>query len=238
MPELPEVETLARNLRAELVGEVIRGIEIRWRRTVAMPDPEGLAVAVLRRCIAGVTRRAKFLVFTLWPADGGPEHGEIGAGPLYLVAHLRMTGQFLLADGPRAAVLADPHVHLVLYLASGRVLCFHDARKFGRVWAMRDVAPVLGDLGVEPLSPDFTPAALAHILAGRRRQIKPLLLDQRLVAGLGNIYVDESLWQAQSSPTTSRRYPHAGGGGAAPWRYSRGADPGRGQQGHDLARFP
>ena len=204
MPELPEVETLVRNLRAELVGEVIRGVEIRWPRTVAAPEPEVFSSLVVRHCIAGVARRAKFLMFTLWPADGaagdGHASGPAVATPLYLVAHLRMTGQFLLAKDVRAPILSDPHVHMVLYLGSGRAVCFHDARKFGRVWALRDVGPVLGDLGVEPLSSDFTPELLAELLAERRRQIKPLLLDQRTVAGLGNIYVDESLWQARIHP--------------------------------------
>jgi formamidopyrimidine-DNA glycosylase len=172
MPELPEVETLARSLRAAVLGEVIRGVEIRWRRTVATPAPEALPAAILGRRITAVARRAKFLVFTLAPVTAddpaGAEAGDRAGGAvvLYLVAHLRMTGQFLLADGPQSPLLRDPHAQLVFYLSSGRALCFHDVRKFGRVWALRDAAPVLGELGLEPLAPEFTTAALAGLLEG------------------------------------------------------------------------
>lgn len=186
MPELPEVETLARTLRDRVVGDEIRGAEVRWARTVAEPAPEVFTRAILGRRISAVERRAKFLLLTV--------------DPLTLVVHLRMTGRLLVADSPQAPELADTHVHLLLYLASGRVLYFHDARKFGRAWLVEDAAALLDKLGVEPLSPAFTAETLAGLLAGRRRQIKPLLLDQSLVAGLGNIYVDESLWQAQVHP--------------------------------------
>jgi formamidopyrimidine-DNA glycosylase len=186
MPELPEVETLARTLRGRVLGDVMVGAEIRWPRTLAEPAPEAFARAIFGRRISAVERRAKFLLLSL--------------DPFTLVFHLRMTGRLLVADGPQAPELAGAHVHLLLPLASGRVLYFHDVRKFGRVWLVGNVAALLGKLGMEPLSPAFTAEALAGLLAGRRGRIKPLLLDPRLVAGLGNIYVDESLWQAEIHP--------------------------------------
>jgi formamidopyrimidine-DNA glycosylase len=115
-----------------------------------------------------------------------------------LIIHLKMSGQLAVApaDAPD-----DPHTHTVFVLASGQELRFRDPRKFGRVYLVRDPAEVLGPLGPEPLSAEFSPEWLRARLQARRRVLKPLLLDQTFLAGIGNIYADEALYRAQLRPT-------------------------------------
>ncbi len=126
--------------------------------------------------------------------------------PRTLIVHLRMTGKLQLAPaaGPPAK-----HEHVILDLDDGRNLHYQDPRKFGRFWLTPTPETVLAKLGPEPLGPDFTPAYLIDKLAGRKAPIKALLLDQRIVAGIGNIYADETLYRAQytrrSPPATCRR---------------------------------
>ncbi|MFZ1473384.1 MAG: bifunctional DNA-formamidopyrimidine glycosylase/DNA-(apurinic or apyrimidinic site) lyase [Anaerolineae bacterium] len=184
MPELPEVETIARELRRDLVGRRIVDVEVRWERTIALPSAAEVKPLLVGRQIMGTDRRGKYLLF---PLSGGQT----------LVIHLRMTGQ-LHVVGPEAT--PDKHTHLVLTLDSGRRLFFRDMRKFGRVYVVADVATILRQLGPEPLNPDLTPQQLAARLAGRKAPIKSLLLDQRVVAGIGNIYADEILFAASIDP--------------------------------------
>ncbi len=185
MPELPEVETVVRGLRrAGLVGRRLGAVQVWWPRLVAPATPEAFAAALRDRTVTAVARRAKYIVVTLDP-------------PACLLIHLRMTGNLALvaADSPRG-----PHEHLRVNLDDGRALGYRDTRKFGR-WRVMDHLDALDRLlGPEPLAPSFTPATLAQRLSGRGRQLKPLLLDQRVVAGLGNIYVDEALWAARLHP--------------------------------------
>ncbi len=185
MPELPEVETVVRGLRAAgLEGARIREVRVRWHRTVSGLTPAAFVRALRGRVIRRLTRRAKYIVAEL---DNNR----------HMLVHLRMTGQFRLEPpGTRA----DLHDRLVLTLADGRQVHFHDTRKFGRVCLTDDPRRHLATLGPEPLARAFTVAVLRQRLAGRRRKIKPLLLDQGCVAGLGNIYVDEALWQACIHP--------------------------------------
>jgi formamidopyrimidine-DNA glycosylase len=185
MPELPEVETVVRDLRKHgLANAVIRGVDVRWPRTVAGLAPEAFAKALAGQRITGVSRRAKYIVLAL------------GSGQRLLV-HLRMTGKLrFAAEGERPG----PHDHVVLAFADGRRLVFNDTRKFGRFRLLSPQDDPLQALGPEPLEDAFTPALLRERLRGRTRQIKPLLLDQATVAGLGNIYVDEALWQAKLHP--------------------------------------
>jgi formamidopyrimidine-DNA glycosylase len=185
MPELPEVETVLRGLRtARLEGARIREVYIGWHRTVSGHTPAEFAAALRGRVITRLRRRAKYLMAEL---DNGR----------HLLVHLRMTGQFRLepADTP-----PDEHDRLVLHLADGRQVHFHDTRKFGRFRLVDDPQTHLAALGPEPLTKDFTLAAFRRHLAGKQRRIKPLLLDQRCVAGIGNIYADESLWRARIHP--------------------------------------
>lgn len=196
MPELPEVETVARDLRPRLVGATIAGARANWARTLRTHDPASFAAAIAGRRIEGVGRRAKLVVVEL-------------DGALALTIHLKMTGQLFVlpAEAPM-----DPYVRLVLELADGRELRFRDIRKFGRVGLYpRD--PATGELvtepggaavfaghGPEPLADAFTLRVFRRRIRARSGRLKPLLLDQSFVAGIGNIYADEALWAARLHP--------------------------------------
>ncbi len=184
MPELPEVETVMRGLRARLEGRVLRRVELR-RPDLRWPMPDGLADRLTGRRILSFRRRAKYILMRL---DGGET----------LLLHLGMSGRLVLdATTPL-------HEHLVLTTDDGARLAFVDPRRFGSLHLMPTEAesahPLLASLGPEPLDPAFTGPALASRLAGRNTPLKAALLDQRTVAGLGNIYVSEALFRARLSP--------------------------------------
>jgi formamidopyrimidine-DNA glycosylase len=183
MPELPEVETIVRRLRPVLVGQRILGCELIWKRSLVTPSPRKFEREIIGQEIREVSRRAKFLDLRL-----DVEH---------LILHLRMSGALYVVAG-----LTRPDVHdrLLLHLSGDASLVFHDPRKFGRVWLVEDPAAVLARIGPEPLSETFTPDGLYAALRDRRRLLKPLLLDQSFVAGLGNIYTDEALHLARLNP--------------------------------------
>ena len=185
MPELPEVETVVRSLRrGGLSGVTLRGARVSWPRSVHGMTPatfiRRLRGARIRRC----RRRGKFIVLDL--QDGRA-----------LLIHLRMTGhlRLALAEQPR-----DPHDRVAIALDDGRELRLRDTRKFGRVYLVAAAAGPLGRLGPEPLGARFTCAGFQASLRLRGRRLKPLLLDQAFLAGLGNIYVDEALWEAGLHP--------------------------------------
>lgn len=186
MPELPEVETVARTLAPQLVGRRIVSVErLDWERMLETPLP--LFHELLPgRAILAVGRRSKWVLLSL---DAG----------LTLAIHLRMSGKLEVHPADAAP---RRHVHLVLALDDGRRLFFDDERKFGRVRLLdaAGLAALDASQGPEPLDDLFTPADLARALAGRRAPIKPLLLDQRLIAGIGNIYANEALWLARVHP--------------------------------------
>lgn len=187
MPELPEVEHAARSLGAQIVGCRIMAVtRLDWPRMVETPTPEEFVARLAGRTVQQVGRRAKWIV------------AELDAG-LVLALHLRMSG-YLAVYGPD--VEPDRYTHLVLQLDDARQVFFHDTRKFGRARLLDAPGLRLLDAahGVEPLSDAFTPVLLGNLLRSRRRQLKPLLLDQRLIAGIGNIYADEALWLAQLHP--------------------------------------
>ncbi|MHC4959430.1 MAG: bifunctional DNA-formamidopyrimidine glycosylase/DNA-(apurinic or apyrimidinic site) lyase [Planctomycetota bacterium] len=181
MPELPEVETVVRHLRPQLTGRRIEGARIRWERTLGGMSPERFDEAVAGATVSRVWRRAKYIVIDLDP--GG-----------CLVGHLRMTGRMLVGPDPGAYVVVS------LDLDDGRALHFLDVRKFGRLLYAAAPGDVLPALGPEPLGDEFTAAWFRAALRGRKRQLKPLLLDQSFLAGLGNIYVDEALHRARLHP--------------------------------------
>ena len=185
MPELPEVETVVRDLRAHgLEQAVIRAVAVRWPRTVSGLPPDRFAQALAGRTVVSLSRRAKYIVVSL---DSGSR----------LLIHLRMTGKLrFAAPGEQPG----KHDHVVITLADRRRLFFNDTRKFGRFQLAGPDADPLAGLGPEPLEDAFTLTALRSRLHGKTRMIKPLLLDQTTVAGLGNIYVDEALWQARIHP--------------------------------------
>ncbi len=185
MPELPEVEMVVRDLRAAgLAGAVIREVSVRWARLVAQPSPAAFARRLRGQRIQAVQRRAKWIVMPL-------KNGET------LLAHLRMTGQIRIVP---SRTPWDRHEHLGLTLDHGRELRFHDPRKFGRWWLVRDPSEILDHLGPEPIAARFSAEDFGQRLGARRRQLKPLLLDQTFLAGVGNIYADEALWEARLHP--------------------------------------
>lgn len=183
MPELPEVETIVRHLRtARLGGQVIRRARVRWAKTVAPHSPAGFARQIRNSRIETIARRAKYIVMTL--ADGRS-----------LIIHLRMTGHLDILPPQTPPRRSD---RMILELADGRQLHFEDARKFGRVWLTSNSDQILSKLGPEPLT--LRVADFRRRLHGRTQQLKPLLLDQHFIAGIGNIYADEALWHAQLHP--------------------------------------
>lgn len=185
MPELPEVETTVRALRRPLVGRTITEVRNDWPRHIGTPTLEELRVRINGCQVQAISRRAKYLVFSL-------SHGET------LIVHLKMSGHLAIVE---AAEPADKHVHTVFELDNGQELRFRDIRKFGRVYLVQEPNDILGKLGPEPLDRAFTPEQLGQRLDGRTRALKPLLLDQQLIAGIGNIYADEALFYAKLHPT-------------------------------------
>jgi formamidopyrimidine-DNA glycosylase len=185
MPELPEVETVVRDLRrAGIGGRTFRKIEVFWHRSVAPLTPAQFIARLQDQSVTAIERRAKFIILHL---SGGSD----------LLVHLRMTGQFHWAtsDTPPTS-----HDRIVLTLDDGRRLCYSDTRKFGRWLIVPNAQAHLAHLGPEPLLRSFSLAVFSERLARFKRRLKPLLLDQRCVAGLGNIYVDEALWTAHLHP--------------------------------------
>ncbi len=197
MPELPEVETVARDLAGLVTGAVIIGARGDWPRAIASHDsPDAFAAAVAGRRIEAVGRRGKQLVVRL-------------SGDAALTIYLKMTGQLFVVP---SSAPTDRHVHVALALEDGRELRFRDVRKFGRIglWSVDPVSRAVlaaggaGDLfaahGPEPLETAFTVKAFRSRLRARRLRLKPLLLDQGFIAGVGNIYADEALWRSRLHP--------------------------------------
>jgi formamidopyrimidine-DNA glycosylase len=196
VPELPEVETVARDLRPRLVGATIVGARCSWARTLRTHDPLAFAEAVAGRDVLAVGRRAKQLVVEL-------------SGDAALTIHLKMTGQLFVVP---ADVPEDPYVRLVLELADGREVRFRDIRKFGKVGlygrdpVTRELiaevggAAVFAAIGPEPLDDAYTLRVFRQRLRRRKGRLKSLLLDQSFVAGVGNIYADEALWRSRLHP--------------------------------------
>lgn len=188
MPELPEVETVARLIRPQLVGRRIDACDVRWTRTLGGLSVERFSRAVVGARVVRVWRRAKYVVADLERAGEAAGH---------LVGHLRMTGRMLVDE---RGVDPGKFIKVSLALDDGRVFHFVDVRKFGRLQFAERAEKLLGKLGPEPLGDEFTVDVLHDGLRAKRRQMKPLLLDQTFVAGLGNIYVDEALFRAGIHP--------------------------------------
>ncbi|HLJ36481.1 MAG TPA: bifunctional DNA-formamidopyrimidine glycosylase/DNA-(apurinic or apyrimidinic site) lyase, partial [Ktedonobacteraceae bacterium] len=228
MPELPEVEYTARQLRAQVVGATISEACVFWKRTIGHPEPEDFAAEVVGRQILAIRRRGKFVIVDL-------------SGDLFLSVHRRMTGNLLLlpagwqvdtslreqdaaawdTKGPRfyqdgqsskssesttaiAASLASEtaYCRVCFNFDDGRRLLFTDPRKFGRItlWPCAQEEAFFAGLGPEPLGDEFTVARFASALASRKSSIKQVLLDQQVVVGVGNIYADEALFYASIHP--------------------------------------
>lgn len=188
MPELPEVETVRRQLEPVLVGRRFERVVIDDPRLVRPFDRVAVAAELEGERVAGLDRRGKYLIFRF-------ESGRV------LLVHLRMTGSF--RHRRNGVGEDDPHRRAVVRLDDGSDVAYRDVRRFG-TWLVvepEELEPYLAErLGEEPLLAGFTPARLARRLASRRAPIKAALLDQRTLAGLGNIYVDEALWRARIHP--------------------------------------
>ena len=188
MPELPEVQTIVNDLNAaDLIGISISAARVFWPRTIAEPTQNVFCRRVQGQKFTTIWRRGKYLVFDL--NDGNS-----------LLLHLRMSGRLHLVS---ANVPHSKHEHVILSFDDGRQLRFHDPRKFGRLYLVKDPERILDRLGPEPLESGFTAKTLAKALSPRKRLLKPLLLDQSFIAGLGNIYVDEALWESKLHPCRS-----------------------------------
>jgi formamidopyrimidine-DNA glycosylase len=187
MPELPEVETVRRELEPTVVGRRLDRVEILDGRLVRPFEPLEVAAELEGEVVESLERRGKYLVFRF-------ETGRV------LLVHLRMTGSFVHADG---SLPDDPYRRAVLSLDNGSDVGYRDVRRFG-TWLLLEpgeLDPYLAErLGDEPFAEAFTPRALGKRFEGRRAPVKAALLDQRSLAGMGNIYADEALWRARIHP--------------------------------------
>ena len=184
MPELPEVETIVRGLAATIVGKRIERAEIRLAKIAVAPPGVDFANAVAGERVKSVRRRGKYAILELQSGRG-------------LVTSLRMTGRLVVQ---RAREPDFPGTHVVLWFRGGGRLSFADLRTFGRMRLVEAAEPWDRELGVEPFDAGFTPQAFMSMLAGRTTPVKALLLDQRRIAGIGNIYACEALWEARIRP--------------------------------------
>jgi formamidopyrimidine-DNA glycosylase len=189
MPELPEVETVRRGLERHLVGRRITSVDVGRERTVRRTSRAALVAGATDTVVERADRRGKYL---LLPLDSGDT----------MMIHLRMSGQVLLA---RAGAVRPPHTHVVLHLDDGNEAWFVDPRTFGEVVVfdpdhVEVELPELARLGVDPIAEPFDAERLRAAIGGSRRALKPLLLDQHVVAGIGNIYADEILHRARLRP--------------------------------------
>ena len=195
MPELPEVETVARDLRRHLLpegegsGPRITGGRVSWTRTLRDEDPARFIEGVTGRRIEAIGRRGKQVIVDL----------DAGA---FLTIHLKMTGQLFVVPAGRPR---DAYERLALTLDDGSELRFRDIRKFGRVGLYDADDDPFDEIGPEPLDDRFTLYAFRKRLRARRMRLKPLLVDQSFVAGVGNIYADEALWRSKLHPLRSAR---------------------------------
>lgn len=190
MPELPEIETFRRTLREgtpenpSLLGKRIQEARLLWARTLAEPPiPELFQSRLAGQTVRNFGRRAKYLLIELDDST--------------LIMHLRMSGDLRVE---RDSDPIAPHDRFLLVFEDGFRLAFNDTRKFGRIWLLDDPAALLGKLGPEPLDESLTPEKFHAMLSPRKRQLKPLLMDQGFIAGLGNIYTDEALHRSHLHP--------------------------------------
>jgi formamidopyrimidine-DNA glycosylase len=196
MPELPEVETVRRGLAPAMEGARFAKVEVRDRR-LRWPLPKDFAKKLEGQTVAGLGRRAKYLLADLTSGD-------------VLMMHLGMSGSFRVGADAKPGVYyhekskSTAHDHVVFHMSNGSVVTFNDPRRFGSMKLIKrakiDDEPLLRNLGPEPLGNEFDAAMLATACAGKKTSLKAALLDQRVVAGLGNIYVCEALFRAKLSP--------------------------------------
>lgn len=190
MPELPEVETFRKYLlqgesgAPSILGKQIRDAELLWVRTLASPSPKEFKARVQGQFVTGIGRRGKNLLIHLSRDT--------------LIVHLRMSGELIVEEKTNPL---GKHYRMILNFTDRYRFAFNNIRKFGRVWLIEEPDQVIGNLGPEPLEDDFTPELFHQICLSRSRQLKYFLLDQEMIAGMGNIYTDEALHRAKLHPT-------------------------------------
>jgi formamidopyrimidine-DNA glycosylase len=183
MPELPEVETIKNELAPYIIGRTITGVDLVWEGIVREPSAKEFRERVAGEQIIGLERRGKYLLFNLNSC-------------FTLIIHLRMTGSLWQSPPPEGLKF----VRAVINLDNSTNLYFRDPRKFGRMWLVKNVACVVGDLGPEPMEESFTVQTLSARLKRHHIPIKAALLDQAILAGVGNMYADEALYSARIHP--------------------------------------
>ena len=183
MPELPEVETIKNEIGPHLIGRTIERVELFWERTVRQPTAREFQERIAGQKITGLGRRGKYLLLKL-------ESGDI------FVVHFKMTGSLWCSLPPEGMRF----VRAVIRLDDGSSVYFRDPRKFGKMWLVRDSSVATGNMGPEPLEEPFTPQLLAERLAHHAIPVKAAILDQAVVAGIGNMYADEALHAAGIHP--------------------------------------
>ncbi|GGH86778.1 formamidopyrimidine-DNA glycosylase [Pullulanibacillus pueri] len=193
MPELPEVETVKETLKHLIIGKTIQDVTIRWPKIIKEPDDGEVFTTLLRgETFQTIERRGKFIRFIL-------DH-------YVLVSHLRMEGKYSLEE---ATAVPDKHTHVIFHFTDGTQLFYKDVRKFGTMHLFLKGEewhrPPLLDLGPEPLDEAFTEEVLKQAFSKTERMVKAVLLDQKVLVGLGNIYVDEALFRAGIHPTTKAK---------------------------------
>lgn len=191
MPELPEVETIARALRdggqdqPSILNKTVQDAHVFWKRTLIQPGVSTFTRKIRGQKVSDVSRRGKFVVIKFQSE--------------YLLFHLRMSGDLQVVAGDNN-LSVQKHDRLILNFIDGSRLVFNDTRKFGRAWLVANPQFLFAGLGPEPFDPALNPVAFYRLLHARSRQLKPLLLDQEFLAGLGNIYTDEALHLARLHP--------------------------------------
>ncbi|MGK5594620.1 MAG: bifunctional DNA-formamidopyrimidine glycosylase/DNA-(apurinic or apyrimidinic site) lyase [Parachlamydiaceae bacterium] len=184
MPELPEVETIVSDLKdAGIIGLAIDRCILLWPKTLAQFAEEDLQHTLNGKVIHKISRRAKFILFHFTD--------------VCMLIHLRMSGRLVIAE---TGSFSSPYDRALFHFSNHQTLHFIDVRKFGRIYLTHDLSLFFKDYGPEPLDPQFSWLNLKALVAKRSHQIKALLLNQRVIAGLGNIYVDEALWLAKLHP--------------------------------------
>lgn len=174
-----------------ILGRTIADARLLWKRTLAHPSENEFRKTLKQTRIEAIDRRGKFIILTL--------------NRNFLLIHLRMSGDLRVEkslDGKSRKTANQPHDRCILTFVDGLCLVFNDTRKFGRIWLVADAAEILRDLGPEPFSKELTPRRFHAMISARNRQLKPLLMDQSFLAGLGNIYTDEALHRAGLHPLT------------------------------------
>lgn len=198
MPELPEVETVARRLRSgqpALLGRTITAVEVSWRRTVATPIVERFSADLVGRQVSAIRRHGKVIIIETQQGEASEERTKYSIQHKFLLVHLRMSGRLDVL--PRSQAFT-PHARVVCLLDQDLALCFDDTRKFGRMWLVDNPNEVIGDLGPDAL--EMRQIDFVTQLRSKKGLLKPVLLDQHLIAGVGNIYADESLHRAGLHP--------------------------------------